>query len=157
MTSLYDGASLSGKWIWKEDPIKPSLEFVSNNPNADKQDKRRRGRGLDGKGRGERVLSGAQRGGTFSRGRGSSNKTSSQMGTSSKKDLSDHFLVTLEDIKNVTFLERMNEVRPIPEEFNSLFRANSSISFCCSSHELFQLLFLINKLNLENKKKSHVY
>ncbi len=27
-----------GKWIWKEDP--PTLEFVSSNANADRQDKR---------------------------------------------------------------------------------------------------------------------
>ncbi|XP_055878321.1 protein phosphatase 1 regulatory subunit 36-like [Biomphalaria glabrata] len=148
MASLFEGVTLSGRWVWKDDPTKPGLEFNSNNPNAERQDKRRRGRGVDGRGRGDRVSSGAQRGGVFGRGRGATSKILNKWAPN-KKDQTEHSAVTLEDIKTVTF-ERMSEVHAIPEEFHSLFGREQFNIFLLYLMSYFNCYF--NKLNLETKK-----
>ncbi|CAL1527793.1 unnamed protein product [Lymnaea stagnalis] len=138
---------LSGKWIWKDDPTSPSLEFVSNNPNADKLDKRRRARGHEGRGRGERASSGIQRGG-YGKGRVTTMKQSIKFAPQ-KKDQSEHTTVTIEDIKTVAF-QRMSEVENIPEHFHSLYSQEQFDFFLLYLLSYFNWYFI--KLTLETKK-----
>jgi len=145
---MFDGVAVSGKWIWKDDPANPSLEFVSNNPHADKKDKRRGAKGQDGKGRGDRAASGIQRGGGAGRGRGAAAKLLNKSAPG-KKEQSEHTTVTLDDIKNVS-LERTSEVDPIPDHFYSLYRREQFDFFLLYLLSYFNCYF--NKMTLENKK-----
>ncbi|GFO27494.1 protein phosphatase 1 regulatory subunit 36-like [Plakobranchus ocellatus] len=147
--TVREGVQLSGKWEWKDDPINPSLEFISFNPNADRQDRRKRAKGHDGKGRGDRAASGMQRGGKMGRGRGAVSLKPPAKSAPSKKDQSEHTTVTLEDIKNVA-LERMSEVDPIPEHFIGLLRREQLNIFLLYLLSYFNCYF--NKITLENKK-----
>ncbi|XP_005099837.1 protein phosphatase 1 regulatory subunit 36 [Aplysia californica] len=148
VATMFDGIAVSGKWIWKDDPVNPSLEFVSNNPNADRQDRRRRAKGHDGKGRGDRAASGIQRGGGAGRGRGGVQKMINKSAPG-KKDQTEHTIVTLDDIKNVS-LERMSEVDQIRDDFYSLYRREQFDFFLLYLLSYFNCFF--NKMTLENKK-----
>ncbi|XP_059145667.1 protein phosphatase 1 regulatory subunit 36-like [Physella acuta] len=144
VASAFDGLPLSGKWVWKDDPEHPSLEFVSNNPNADKHEKKRRAKGHDAKGRSDRAASGLQR----VRGAASVLNTQSFKRTG-KKDPTQHSHVTLKDIKSVS-LERMSEVDSIPHQFTDLISQDQFDFFLLYLLSYFNCYF--HKMTLENKK-----
>ncbi|XP_046340444.2 protein phosphatase 1 regulatory subunit 36-like [Haliotis rufescens] len=141
----------SGRWVWRDgDGGRPSLEFISNNANADRQDKRRKAK-EHGRGRGDRVASSVARGQGLGRGRGQARPNTTKSPHPSKKDTTDNPYITLENVKVVAF-ERMTEADQslVPESFDSLRGTKQFDTFLMYLLSYFNCFF--EKMNQENKK-----
>ncbi|KAL8612834.1 hypothetical protein ACOMHN_038089 [Nucella lapillus] len=133
-----DMVPLSGRWVWKEETC--GLEFVSNNPNAEKG---KRGQKRDAKGR-DRVVSSRAVG----KGRGHP-RLGNMRGQQSKKDQAEHTTVLLDDIKTVAY-DMMSEVELLPEAFDGLMKADQFDYFLLHLLSYFNCFF--EKMQQENKK-----
>ncbi|XP_076442085.1 protein phosphatase 1 regulatory subunit 36-like [Babylonia areolata] len=128
----------SGRWVWKEETC--GLEFVSNNPTAE----RKRGKRQDAKGRDRAVSSRA-----VGKGRGAHPRMGNIRGHPSKKDQAEHTTVLLDDIKTVAY-DMMSEVELLPESFDGLMKADQFDYFLLHLLSYFNCFF--EKMNQENKK-----
>ncbi|XP_070181321.1 protein phosphatase 1 regulatory subunit 36-like isoform X4 [Littorina saxatilis] len=128
----------SGKWVWKEETC--GLEFVSNNPNAEKG---KRGKKHDAKG-GNRAVSSRAVG----KGRGQP-RMGNMRGQHTKKDMAEHTSVTIEDIKTVAY-DMISEVEMLPETFDGLMRAEQFDNFLLHLLSYFNCFFA--KMHQETKK-----
>ncbi|KAK7493468.1 hypothetical protein BaRGS_00015368 [Batillaria attramentaria] len=131
---------VSGRWIWKDDPM--GLEFVSNSPQADKG-KRSKKHGHDAKGQGRAASS------RVAGGRKRQPKPPNNVKGPSKKDQVEHSYVTLDDIKSVA-LDMMGEVEMVPESFEELLRAEQFDYFLVHLLSYFSCFF--DKINQDTKK-----
>lgn len=131
----------SGRWTWKEEIVNSqcihSLEFVSNNPYADKG---KRGKKHDAKGN-NRALSSRK-------GRGAP-RPGNMRQQHPKKDSFEHTVVELDDIKTVAF-DMMSEVEILPESFAGLMKSEQFDYFLRYLLSYFNCYF--EKMVQENKK-----
>lgn len=127
----------SGRWVWKEETC--GLEFVSNNPNAEKG---KRGKRQE-KGRDRAVSSRA-----VGKGRGQP-RLGNLRGHPSKRDQAEHTTVLLDDIKTVAY-DMMSEVELLPETFDGLMKADQFDYFLLHLLSYFNCFF--EKMHQENKK-----
>lgn len=137
----------SGKFVWKEDANgKGYLDWSSNNPNADRE--RRRRRGLEGSKRTDRVASSVARN-QQTKARGRANHPKSAKG--GIKQTETHSTVTLEDVKNVA-LDLLGEVHQISETFEGLFPTEQFDNFLMDLLRYFSCFF--EKLQQEHKQNT---
>ncbi|KAL3872663.1 hypothetical protein ACJMK2_035876 [Sinanodonta woodiana] len=152
---------MSGKYVWKEDSSgKGCLEFVSNNPNADKQEKRKRAK--EGK-RNDRVASGLGKSNAM-KGRGQQRLNPPKSPKPGKQSES-HSIVTLDKIKAVA-LNLVSEMEEIAPTFEVLFDTpefnNFLLHLLSYFHCFFEKLHAEHKLNIStyiepslSEKKAH--
>lgn len=125
---------VTGRWVWKDEPC--GLEFVSNNPQAEKG--KRGKKHHDNKVQGRVASSRRARAGQRLGNKGQS-----------KKDQVEHTSVLLDDIKSVA-LDMMCEVELVPETFEELLRAEQFDIFLLHLLSYFGCFF--EKITQENKK-----
>ncbi|XP_053373558.1 protein phosphatase 1 regulatory subunit 36-like isoform X2 [Mercenaria mercenaria] len=140
----------SGRFIWKEDATgKGVLEWSSNNPNADRD--RRRRKGNDGNKRNDRVSSSvAKNQPSKARGRGNHPKSPRPP----IKPTDSHNTVTLDDIKSVA-LDMLSEVSDISETFEGMYGTEQFDNFL--RHLLTYFGCFFEKLHQEHKQNISTY
>lgn len=140
----------TGRFIWKEDANgKGVLEWNSNNPNADRD--RRRRKGNDGNKRNDRVSSSvAKNQPSKVRGRGNHPKSPRPP----IKPTDTHSTVTLEDIKSVA-MDMLSEVSDISETFEGMYRREQFDNFLRFLLTYFGCFF--EKLHQEHKQNISTY
>lgn len=133
----YARHNTSGKWIWKDETN--TLEFTSNNPNADRQEKRRRAK--EGNKRNDRVAS--------SVGKANAMRGKNQRGKNAKsprppiKATSDHSTVTLDDVKGVALEHVPNdpELEMLSEHFDGIYSNSQFDNFLLHLLRYFHCFF----------------
>ncbi|KAL4237780.1 hypothetical protein ACF0H5_002492 [Mactra antiquata] len=106
----------TGRFIWKEDSNgKGFLEWSSNNPNADRD--RRRRKGNDGNKRNDRIASSVAKNNP-AKNRGRANQPKSPRPPI--KQTESHTTVTLDDVKAVA-LDMLSEVSDVSETFEGIY------------------------------------
>ncbi|KAH3858857.1 hypothetical protein DPMN_101498 [Dreissena polymorpha] len=142
----------TGKFVWKEDPNNKlgALEFISNNPNADRD--RRRRKTNDANKRNDRGGSSVARNNAKGRGRLNQPK-SAQAGI---KPSESHTYVTLDDVKKIALGKLMDEkLYEDIDQFDGLYRNKEFDNFLRFLLTYFDCFF--EKLQQEQKQKTSTY
>ncbi|XP_064623437.1 protein phosphatase 1 regulatory subunit 36-like isoform X2 [Lineus longissimus] len=148
----YGSVPSSGKWTWKEETA--TLEFISNNPNADKLDKKKRGQ----KGGGHHLMDfGSKRNdrntpslvnrpyGQQARPRAHGLQKSAK---AKQKQSEEEQFVTLARVKDVAY-DMLSEVESVAPAFDDLFSTEQFDEFLVYLINYFQCFF--EKVAHENK------
>lgn len=140
----------TGRFIWKEDANgKGSLEWNSNNPNADRD--RRRRKGNEGNKRNDRVASSVARN-NQTKGRGRGNQPKSPRPPI--KQTESHSNVTLDDVKSLA-LDMLSEVSDVSESFEGMYGTEQLDNFLRHLLTYFDCFF--EKLQQEHKQNISTY
>lgn len=136
-----------GKWIWKEET--KSLDFVSANPMAERDRKKRTREGNKLK---DRVASSVARGGFRDRGQSKRNATKSPHPPI--KQTTEHSTVTLDDVKGVAY-STIFDGENLSETFEGIFHTDQFDNFLLHLLSYFHCFF--DKLHQEHKINTTTY
>ncbi|XP_062589006.1 protein phosphatase 1 regulatory subunit 36-like isoform X1 [Saccostrea cucullata] len=135
-----------GKWIWKEET--KSLDFVSANPMAERDRKKRTREGNKLK---DRVASSVARGG-YNRGQTRRNTTKSPHPPI--KQTTEHSTVTLDDVKGVAY-SLISDGENLSDTFEGIFHTDQFDNFLLHLLSYFHCFF--DKLHQEHKINTTTY